>query len=76
MINTPLLETKYKVQKQFDEEAQHDVERYTANSHRIVCEVEAKYGVKFKYGTVQGGPVELLPAQVKNTQHFVAVESP
>jgi tRNA(fMet)-specific endonuclease VapC len=35
--------------------------RAAALEHQIVCEVEAKYGVKFKYGTVQDGLVELQP---------------
>jgi hypothetical protein len=65
MITTPLLETKYQTQKQLEEEAQHDVRKYVENSHRIVREVEEKYGVKFKYGTMQGGGVESLRIQTK-----------
>ena len=51
MIVSPILEAKYKVQKQLDEEAQHDILEYAKNSHRIVTETEAIYRVKFKYGS-------------------------
>ena len=54
MITTPLLEDKYKAQKQLDEEAQHDIAKYVENSHNIVRAVETKYGVKFNYGHLQG----------------------
>jgi len=64
MITTPLLETKYKAQKQLDEEAQHDVEKYIENSHRIVRAVAAKYGVTFNYGHVEAGKTEV----VENTE--------
>jgi len=54
MIN-PLLEAKYKVQRKLDEEARHNITEYAKNSHRIVIDVEEQYGVKFKYGLLQGG---------------------
>jgi len=46
---------KDKAQKQLDKEAHHDIGKYVENAHRIVCEVETQYGVKFTYGTRQGG---------------------
>lgn len=49
MMTNPLLEAKYKVQKQLDEEARHNIAEYAKNSHRIVSEVEIRYGIKFKY---------------------------
>ena len=58
MMTNPLLEIKYKTQKQLYEEAQHDIGKYIANSHRIVRSVEAQYGVKFTYGAWQGGAIE------------------
>jgi hypothetical protein len=51
MITSPLLEAKYRIQKELDEEAGHDILRYASNSHRIVAEVEDKYRVKFRYGS-------------------------
>lgn len=51
MITSPLLEAKYKIQKELDEEAGHDISKYANNSHRIVAEIEAKYRVKFRYGS-------------------------
>lgn len=54
MITNPLLEAKYKVQKQLDEEARHDIVEYAKNSHRIVTEVEEMYKVKFKYDAQDG----------------------
>jgi len=66
MITTPLLEDKYKAQKQLDEEAQHDIAKYVENSRNIVREVEIKYGVKFNYGHLQGGKIEPLAIQTKS----------
>ncbi|MBV5347755.1 hypothetical protein [Lamprocystis purpurea] len=51
MITSPLLEAKYRIQKQLGEEAGHDILKYASNSHRIVSEIEAKYRVKFRYGS-------------------------
>jgi len=62
MMTSPLLKIKHKTQKQLHEEAQHDIGKYVENSHRIVREVEAQYGVKFTYGTRQGGELEPLAA--------------
>ncbi len=63
MMTNPLLEIKYKTQKQLTKEAQHDTSKYVENSHRIVREVEAQYGIKFHYGTREGGEIEPLVAQ-------------
>ncbi|MDH3601217.1 MAG: hypothetical protein OEU26_16480 [Candidatus Tectomicrobia bacterium] len=54
MITNPVLETKYKTQRQLDEEAKHDVTKYVENSHKITLEVEKYYGFEFKYGSPQG----------------------
>jgi hypothetical protein len=62
MMTNPLLKIKQKTQKQLHEEAQHNIGKYIENSHRIVREVEEQYGVKFTYGTRQGGEVEPLVA--------------
>ena len=58
MITNDLLKVKYETQKQLDEEAQHDIERYVKNSHRIMLEAEKKYNLQFKYGNIQGGKLE------------------
>ena len=63
MMTNPLLEIKYKTQKQLTEEAQHDIAKYVENSHKTVREVEAQYGVRFHYGARQGGEIEPLVAQ-------------
>ena len=63
MMTNPLLEIKYKTQKQLTEEAQHDIAKYVENSHKIVREVEAQYSVRFHYGARQGGEIEPLVAQ-------------
>jgi hypothetical protein len=65
MITTPLLEEIYNTQKRLDEEAQHDLDKYVENSKKIVLEVEKKYGLKFKYGQLQGqimAPLREKPA--------------
>ena len=59
MITNPLLEAKYKVQKMLDEESQHDIKEYAKNSHRIVGEVEALYGIKFNYGPIEDGSMKI-----------------
>lgn len=67
MLTTPLLETKYKTQKQLAEEAQHNIEKYVEKSHHSVRAVETKYGFQFKYGTLQGGELEpLVPREPPN----------
>lgn len=66
MITNPVLETKYKTQRQLDEEAKHDVKKYVENSHKITREVEKHYGFKFKYGSIQGGGREALGDQPKS----------
>ena len=63
MLTNPLLAIEYTAQKQLDEEAPHDIEKYSEDFHRITCEVEAQYGVKLTYGPRQGGEVEPLIAQ-------------
>lgn len=55
MITNPLLEAKYKIQKQLDEEARHDIAEYARISRRIMTEIETKYKVSFKYASIQGG---------------------
>jgi len=59
MITNPILEAKYKVQKKLDEEAQHDIKEYAKNSHRIVGEVEALYGIKFNYGPMEDSSMNI-----------------
>lgn len=49
MITNPLLEEKYRVQRELTEEAGNDVRKYMENIQRIVAEAEAEYGVEFKY---------------------------
>jgi hypothetical protein len=53
---------KDKTQKQLTKEAQHDIAKYVENSHSIVREVEAQYGIKFHYGAREGGEIEPLVA--------------
>jgi hypothetical protein len=60
MMTNPVLETKYRTQRQLDEEAEHDVRKYMKNSHQIASEVERQYGFKFKYGSLQGGRIKVL----------------
>jgi len=49
MMMNELLREKYRVQKTLDAEANDNLAQYVANAHASVKEVEAKYGVKFKY---------------------------
>lgn len=64
MITNPLLEAKYKVQKQLDEEARHDIVEYAKNSHRLVTEIETKYGIKFKYASAEGGYADIYSGNI------------
>jgi hypothetical protein len=72
MMTNPLLKIKHKTQKQLHEEAQHDIGKYIENSHRIVREVEEQYGVKFTYGTRQGGEIEPLGAPTSSASPGLA----
>ena len=54
-----MIEAKYKVQKQLDEEARHDIMEYASNSHRIMTEVKTKYRINFKYTSMQGGSSDI-----------------
>jgi len=49
-MTNDLLREKYRVQKALDEKANHSLAQYAANAHTKIKEIEAKYGVKFKYG--------------------------
>jgi len=49
MITNPLLEEKYRVQRELAAEAGNDVHKYMENIQRIVTEAEEHYGVEFKY---------------------------
>jgi len=49
-MTNDLLHEKYRVQKALDEKANHSLAQYAANAHTKIKEIEAKYGVKFKYG--------------------------
>ncbi|MFM8332148.1 MAG: hypothetical protein ACKN9T_10705 [Candidatus Methylumidiphilus sp.] len=55
MITNPLLEEKYRVQRELSEEAEFDMVEYAKITQRIVAEVEAQYGFKFKYAAPQHG---------------------
>lgn len=60
MITNPLLEEKYRTQKRLAEESQYDMKKYTENLHRKVLEIEEQYGLKFHYGKIEGGPIDVL----------------
>ena len=49
MITNPLLEEKYRVQRELTEEAGNDVRKYMENIKRIVAESKDEYGVEFEY---------------------------
>lgn len=55
MISNHLLEAKYEAQKQLELESGHNLKKYVHITSQIVKEVENEYGLKFKYGTIQGG---------------------
>jgi len=58
-MTNPILEAKYKVQRKLDKEARHDIKEYAKNSHRIVGEVEALYGIKFNYGPMEDSSMNM-----------------
>jgi hypothetical protein len=60
MITNPLLEEIYNTQKRMVEDSQYDMKKYTANLQRQVREVEEEYGLKFHYGKIEGGPIDVL----------------
>jgi len=60
MITNPLLEEIYNTQKRMVEESQYDMKKYTENLQRQVREVEEQYGLKFHYGKIEGGPIDVF----------------
>ena len=66
MITNHLLEAKYQIQKQLAAESGHDIRTYIKNVHKIVEESEKKYGLKFKYGSIQSPRLEMLVTSGKN----------
>lgn len=49
MITNPLLEEKYRVQRELTKESGNDVREYMENIKRIVAEAKDQYGVDFEY---------------------------
>lgn len=47
----PLVEVKHKIQKDLAQKAQYDVTTYAQQSHKLVKEVQSKYGIQFNYVT-------------------------
>ncbi len=60
MITNPLLEDIYNTQKRMVEDSQYDMKKYTENLQRKVREIEEEYGLKFHYGKIEGGPIDVL----------------
>lgn len=61
MITNPLLEEKYRVQRELAEEAGDDVRKYMENIQRIVAEAEEEYDVEFEY--LDSDPKEAVKAE-------------
>ena len=59
MITTPILEEIYAAQKQFDNEANHNLQEYVRQAHQHVSNLAKEYGFKLTYGTIIGGNVSL-----------------
>jgi hypothetical protein len=53
MITNPLLEEVYRTQKRLVEEANYDMNQYTKNAQAMVLEIQKKYGLKLKYGSIK-----------------------
>lgn len=49
MMTNHILEDKWRVQREMDEQAGHDPARYIALTHRKVEEVQERYGIRFRY---------------------------
>lgn len=54
MITNDLLREKYDAQKRLNEAAEHDLERYIENAHKVIQKTEKNYGIKFKYEHIEG----------------------
>lgn len=57
MITNPLLEEKYRVQRELADEAGNDVREYMENIRRIVTESEDRFGVDFEYADAAAAPL-------------------
>jgi len=60
MITNPLLEDIYNTQKRMVEDSQYDMKKYTENLQRQVLEIEEQYGLKFHYGKIESGPIDVF----------------
>jgi hypothetical protein len=56
MTTSELLEAKHQAQRRLDKQAGHDLRTYAKNMHEIVQAIEKKYGLKFRYESVQVSP--------------------
>jgi hypothetical protein len=49
MITNHILEDKWRVQKELDEQAGHDPGNYIALAHKGAVEAQERYGIRFRY---------------------------
>lgn len=53
MLDNPLLEAKYNVQKKLNEKAEDDLTKYVEYIHHIVKEMSREYEIQFTYGKLK-----------------------
>lgn len=49
MITNPILEDKWKVQRELGIQADHDPSRYIALAHQSAVKAQERYGIQFRY---------------------------
>lgn len=63
MITNHILEDKWRVQKELDEQAGHDPGNYIALAHQGAVEAEERYGIRFRYVETDASSREEPPQQ-------------
>jgi len=67
MIINELLVDKYRVQKALDQEVEHSLFRYVAETHKRVGALAKTHGLNFRYGSPGQATDKEKPIKVINT---------
>ena len=58
MKDNETLNEKHRTQRRLAQEANHNIPTLSKNAHDAVPRIEQLYGLKFKYGKIEGGYLE------------------
>ena len=66
MITNPVLDEKYRVQRQLDEEANHDLKTYLENMKKNVEGMGRSYNIHLDYYDMQDTPTDENHFEIQN----------